>query len=115
PLKGTPKNLDRSAKPISIRVRTEPLFSKLEHDVFFNRGVASSQAYARKFHNLRPDKLPPQKQAEALKWLSRDLDTALLKFIANEYAADRFCRAGGACGERLARNAHRLRVHADVE
>jgi phosphatidylserine/phosphatidylglycerophosphate/cardiolipin synthase-like enzyme len=88
PLKGTPKNLDRSAKPISIRVRTEPLFSKLEHDVFFNRGVASSQAYARKFHNLRPDKLPPQKQAEALKWLSRDLDTALLKFIANAAKGD---------------------------
>ena len=43
------KNLDRSAAPISIKVRTEPLFSKLEHDVFFNRGVASSQAYAREF------------------------------------------------------------------
>ena len=28
PLKGTPKNLDRRAKPISIKVRTEPLFSE---------------------------------------------------------------------------------------
>src|SRR5262245_6260653 len=30
PLKGTPKKLDRSAQPVAIRVRTEPLFSKLE-------------------------------------------------------------------------------------
>ncbi len=57
PLKGTPQKLDRSAKPISIKVRTEPLFSKLEHDIFFNRGVASSQAYAREFDNKRPDEL----------------------------------------------------------
>ena len=27
PLKGTPKNLDRSAEPMAIRVRTEPLFT----------------------------------------------------------------------------------------
>ena len=47
PLKGEPKNLDRSAPPIRIGVRTEPLFSDGTHDVFFNRGVASSQAYAR--------------------------------------------------------------------
>jgi len=26
---------------VAIRVRTEPLFSALEHDIFFNRGVAS--------------------------------------------------------------------------
>ena len=64
PLKGTPKNLDRSAKPISIAVRTEPLFSDLEHDIFFNRGVASSQAYAREFDNKPPDKLPPAKSRE---------------------------------------------------
>ena len=39
--KASQKN-DRSAAPIPITVRTEPLFSKKEHDVFFNRGVASS-------------------------------------------------------------------------
>jgi phosphatidylserine/phosphatidylglycerophosphate/cardiolipin synthase-like enzyme len=83
PLKGMPKNLDRSGKPISIKVHTEPLFSTLEHDIFFNRGVASSQAYTRKFGNMRPDdpKLPPAKRAEARQWLSRDLDEALLDFI----------------------------------
>ncbi len=83
PLKGTPKNLDRRARPISIEVRTEPLFSKLAHDVFFNRGVASSQAYARQFGNQKPDKLAPEKRKKALEWLSRSLDEALLKFIAD--------------------------------
>lgn len=81
PLRGKPKNLDRSAAPISIKVESEPLYSKLTHDVFFNRGVASSQAYRRKFDNKRPDQLPPDKAKEALRWLSRDLDDALLKFI----------------------------------
>src|SRR5215217_2706238 len=84
PLKGEPKNLDRSAKPIPIQVRTEPLFSELEHDVFFNRGVASSQAYAREFNNKSPRQLDETDRREAdraREWLSRKLDDALLKFI----------------------------------
>ena len=55
PLKGTPKKLDRSGQPVAIRVQTEPLFSTLEHDIFFNRGVASSQAYTREFGNKKPE------------------------------------------------------------
>jgi len=58
PLKGKPKNIDRSAAAISIEVRTEPLFTNGPHDVFFNRGVASSQAYERRFGNQRPIILP---------------------------------------------------------
>jgi len=89
PLKGKPKSIDRSAAPISIEVRTEPLFTNGPHDVFFNRGVASSQAYERRFGNTRPDDLKPaSKRQEALDWLSRDLDNALLKFIANAKAGD---------------------------
>jgi phosphatidylserine/phosphatidylglycerophosphate/cardiolipin synthase-like enzyme len=83
PVKGKPKHLDRTARPISIDVRTEPLFSNLEHDVFFNRGVASSQAYERQFENKRPDQLDPQTRKKALEWLSRSLDDAILKFIAS--------------------------------
>ncbi len=83
PLKGTPKNLDRSAKPIKIDIRTEPLYSDQQHDIFFNRGVASSQAYSRRFGNKRPDKLPPAKQQEAWDWLSRKLKEAMLKFIGS--------------------------------
>jgi phosphatidylserine/phosphatidylglycerophosphate/cardiolipin synthase-like enzyme len=85
PLRGKPKNLDRSAAPIQIDVRTEPLFSTLEHDVFFNRGVASSQAYVREFGNKKPDDptLSAADQARALQWLTRELDDAVLKFIRN--------------------------------
>lgn len=50
--------------------------------MFFNRGVASSQAYQRRFGNRPPNKLEtPEKVREALQWLSRDLDEALIKFI----------------------------------
>ena len=83
PLKGTPKNLDRSANPIKISVTTEELYSTTnEHDIFFNRGVASSQAYKRRFGNKHPDKQEtPQKVQEAFDWLARDLEKSLLKFI----------------------------------
>jgi phosphatidylserine/phosphatidylglycerophosphate/cardiolipin synthase-like enzyme len=88
PLKGTPKNLDRSAPPIPIRIKTEKAFTTDQHDIFFNRGVASSQAYARKFDNKRPDQMSGEKRKEALQWLSRDLDEALAKFIANAQPGD---------------------------
>lgn len=88
PLRGKPKNLDRTAKPIRIKVRTERLFGTDEHDVFFNRGVASSQAYRRQFGNKKPDDLEPKEKARALQWLSRDLDEALLAFIAGARKGD---------------------------
>ncbi|WP_433734028.1 phospholipase D-like domain-containing protein [Nocardia sp. CA-129566] len=89
PLKGTPKNLNRSTPPLSITVHTEPLFSNLSHDVFFNRGVASSQAYTRRFGTTPINDLkPPAKHDEALRWLSRDLDVALLRFIDHCDAGD---------------------------
>ena len=62
PLNGKPQEIDRSAAPIPITVRTEQLFCKKEHDVFFNRGVASSQAYARRFHNEPPDSSRQRKE-----------------------------------------------------
>lgn len=89
PVKGKPKNLDRSAKPIEIKVKTEPLFSKGRHDVFFNRGVASSQAYTRRFKNKKPNRIVDLKErAEAYQWLSRELDEALFKFIDNAKTGD---------------------------
>ena len=84
PLRGTPHRLDRTATPIPIDVKTEPLYTADDHDVFFNRGVASSQAYERKFGNLKPNELTPKaKELEAIQWLARDLDDAILKFIAS--------------------------------
>jgi phosphatidylserine/phosphatidylglycerophosphate/cardiolipin synthase-like enzyme len=87
PVKGKPRNLTRE-RPIRITVKTEPLFSQQEHDIFFNRGVASSQAYARRFNNLKPDKLEGEREKEALQWLSRDLDEAILKFIGQAKRGD---------------------------
>ena len=81
PITGRPKKLDRSAPPIRITVRTEPLSGK-GHDVFFNRGVASSQAYERRFGQTPIVKLAPEKRAAALAWLSRDLEEAIVRFIA---------------------------------
>ena len=88
PLAGTPKNLDRSRPVVEIDVETEPLHGGT-HDVFFNRGVASSQRYARRFGNLRPDRQPTErKRKEALAWLSRDLDEAMLRFIRSARPGD---------------------------
>jgi len=82
PFKGTPKNPDRTEKCITVSITTEPLFSNNEHDIFFNRGVASSQAYCRKFKNLAPvDIQDPVLKKEAFDWLSRQLDDAILRFI----------------------------------
>ena len=81
PMKGTPGALE-AMDPVTIAVDTEPLFSKGEHDIFFNRGVASSQAYTREFGNAKPEDLPPAKQKKALEWLSRRLDEAMVDFIA---------------------------------
>ena len=89
PLTGKPKNLDRTAPAIPITVTTEQLFSKATHDVFFNRGVASSQAYNRRYDNKSPDKIEdPALRKDALQWLSRDLDEALFRFIDNAKAGD---------------------------
>ena len=89
PLKGPPSNLDRSAPAISIKVKTEKLFSDSEHDVFFNRGVASSQAYTRRFGNDPPDELKnPEERQEAFEWLSRKLDDAILSFIKKAKKGD---------------------------
>lgn len=90
PLKGKPKFLDRK-QPILIKVKTEPLFSTQpeEHDIFFNRGVASSQEYTRKFHNLPPDKITnPEMKADAYSWLSRELKNAFYSFIDRAKAGD---------------------------
>jgi phosphatidylserine/phosphatidylglycerophosphate/cardiolipin synthase-like enzyme len=52
---------------------------KESHDVYFNRGVIGSQAYARRFGNRKPNADNPS--AEEMVWLSRGLFEALIKFI----------------------------------
>ncbi|HOY03909.1 MAG TPA: phospholipase D-like domain-containing protein [Saprospiraceae bacterium] len=90
PVKGNPKFLQRE-KPVLLKVKTEKIFSELpeQHDVFFNRGVASSQEYARRFFNLPPDKIEDSKlQQEAYDWLTRKLREAFYKYIDRAKAGD---------------------------
>lgn len=90
PLKGAPKFLERE-QPVPITVKTEKIFTDLpeEHDVFFNRGVASSQEYTRRFFNLQPDKIEdPKLREEAYEWLTRRLKPAFYKFIDSAKKGD---------------------------
>ena len=88
PAKGQPGALTYHDPAIVIAVRTEPLYGA-KHDVFFNRGVASSQFYSREFGDTPIDELSVAQRARALDWLSRDLDDALLKFIDDCGPGDR--------------------------
>lgn len=89
PLQGAPAAPDRSARALSITVRTEPATSTSTHDVFFNRGVASSQYYTEEFGVTPIAELDPETRARALAWLSRDLDEALLAFVEQCAPGDR--------------------------
>jgi phosphatidylserine/phosphatidylglycerophosphate/cardiolipin synthase-like enzyme len=74
-LKGKPTNLQEDASA-SVEVATE-LETKGTQSVWFNRGAAASQEYARRFNNRRPDEVGPA----AFKWLSRGLWEAMQAFI----------------------------------
>lgn len=66
----------------------------VRHDVWFNRGVAGSQAYARRFGQKKPDQTQPL--SEQMAWLSRGLFEALIGFIkiaSGQDAADYQLRA----------------------
>jgi phosphatidylserine/phosphatidylglycerophosphate/cardiolipin synthase-like enzyme len=80
PRYGTPKNLvDHDGVAAEVEVSTgDP--DRGVHGIYFNRGVAASQAYANRF-GVPPRQLPPERQPEAFAWLSRGLNEALIAFI----------------------------------
>jgi phosphatidylserine/phosphatidylglycerophosphate/cardiolipin synthase-like enzyme len=89
PLFGTVKNPkldDAAAVTLDVHAESEgdlPLAGaadSIRHDVFFNRGVIGSQAYAREFGNRDPHADNPR--AEEMVWLSRGLFEALVRFIS---------------------------------
>jgi phosphatidylserine/phosphatidylglycerophosphate/cardiolipin synthase-like enzyme len=86
PIYGQPKNLEiKEALSISIAVQTESVIGNTnehshQHDIYFNRGVIGSQAYAREFGNAEPDSNDPE--SKEMKWLSRGLFEALTNFIS---------------------------------
>lgn len=87
PVYGSPKNLTYGTE-VEVDVKTENLDNQ-EFAIYFNRGVAGSQAYARKFGNKTPEVAGP----EAFRWLSRGLEEAILAFIGNANGATYSIRA----------------------
>ena len=75
-LKGNPKNLKEAYKT-SVEVQTEST-TVGTHSVFFNRGLAASQEYVRRFGDISPDDVPNNK---AYEWLSRGIYEALTDYI----------------------------------
>lgn len=81
-MRGKPKKLEQSdTVEVQIATEVEDIGS---HAVYFNRGVAGSQAYTRKFGNKPPDEVPNDK---AWQWLSRGLLEGLLTFIGQATGA----------------------------
>jgi phosphatidylserine/phosphatidylglycerophosphate/cardiolipin synthase-like enzyme len=75
PMTGDPQNLQQG-DPVSVTIRTESPEAG-DHDVYFNRGAAASQQFAREFHNQRPDVVGQP----AWDWLSRGLVESIRDFI----------------------------------
>lgn len=75
-LKGSPPALLPHAQ-VAIDITTESPESGT-HDIYFNRGVAASQAYVRRFGDRSPDAVVNRK---AFEWLSRGLNEALEDFL----------------------------------
>jgi phosphatidylserine/phosphatidylglycerophosphate/cardiolipin synthase-like enzyme len=88
PLYGTPKLLQpNDSAAVTIKVQTEieagtpgaATAGGARHDVYTNRGVIGSQAYAREFENALPDVNDPF--SKEMVWLSRGLFEGLINFI----------------------------------
>lgn len=74
-LRGTPTNLNES-ETVTIPVKTESEEQNI-HAIYFNRGAAASQEYARRFHDKKPSVIG----SPAYNWLSRGLVEALTSFL----------------------------------
>ena len=72
-LKGTPANLVCHAE-VTLDIVTESPETG-DHDIYFNRGIAASQAYLRRFGDRLPEEVP---NGKAFEWLSRGLNEALV-------------------------------------
>ena len=88
PMYGEPKHLTADAgSAVVLDVRTEPDAASpaaahaqgIRHDIYFNRGVIGSQAYAREFENAAPDENNPG--SKEMVWLSHGLYEALISFV----------------------------------
>ena len=74
--KGTPAALTKFTE-VSVTITTESPEGG-DHDVYFNSGVAASQAYVRRFGNRAPNNV---ENNQAFIWLSRGLYEAMAAFM----------------------------------
>jgi len=89
-LRGTPKALVEAEK-VTVKVTTEQEKDpSTTHHVHFNRGVAASQAYTRRFRDRSPQQVGPA----AFDWLSRGAAEAIRDFIGRAKSKDWGLRVG---------------------
>lgn len=74
-MRGEPGDLTES-EDVSVIAKMDKE-ANAKNSVYFNRGVAGSQAYVKKFQNKKPEKVGQK----AFDWLSRGLLEALVSFI----------------------------------
>jgi phosphatidylserine/phosphatidylglycerophosphate/cardiolipin synthase-like enzyme len=80
-LKGTPSRLVTDAATTLVVTTESP--DGGTHDVYFNRGVAASQEYVRRFGDRRPEEVA---NGQAFAWLSRGLFEAMAAFVESAVA-----------------------------
>ena len=87
---GSPGNLSYIQGP-EVTVKTESV-NRGKHRIVFNRAVAASQAYSRRFGKTNPDDKNDPRYLEARDWLSRGMLQHIEKFIKkaknSDYALD---------------------------
>jgi phosphatidylserine/phosphatidylglycerophosphate/cardiolipin synthase-like enzyme len=93
PVYGKPKLIELdNASATTVEITTEAEQGRAggdgqgSHDIYFNRGAAGSQAYARRFGMTKPDEAKPD--SEQMVWLSRGLFEALTGFIGRAAGSD---------------------------
>ncbi len=84
-LKGTPMDLSAFAE-VEVGIATESPDNG-DHDVFFNRGAAASQEYARRFGDRKPGESGDMDEA-IWSWLSRGAHEAILAFLLRADSPD---------------------------
>lgn len=76
---GKPGKLKYTEGP-TLKISTQSTTSG-KHEVVFNRAVAASQAYERKFGQTKPNNEDDPAHLEAREWLSRGIKERLLSFL----------------------------------
>jgi phosphatidylserine/phosphatidylglycerophosphate/cardiolipin synthase-like enzyme len=111
-LRGSPADLHEEER-VKVTVTTESEDNGI-HEVWFNRGAAASQEYARRFMNEKPSVVGEP----AYRWLSRGLQEAMSDFIGQANSPEWGLRVAAYqfTYPRILEALHQAKVHgADVQ